>query len=562
VAPPRVDETTGDPTAALYAANCSACHGAAIQVPTGTNLHQIIAQGRHEGMPAWSSDLSSDQIDALAGFILSPAGSSLFTEQCAACHEAPSLVAGDPLKLRGALAQGADFPAHAGLDVPNWAVTLQREERTALLNFLAAPDGQRLFATNCSPCHGLSVGFSGDPEALNDIIRQGGLHLEMPPWRERLSETQINTLASYVADPGSAPEGSVLFGQNCVTCHAQRVPVASSVTQARDIIRQGGPHETMPVWGDILTEEQLEALTSYTLAAAEGTPLQLGGELFAKNCSPCHGDFGEGGPNPTLANDVIAPISSAEFLKTRDDTTLRAIISQGQPNIGMSPFSTSYGGPLDDDQVDAIVTFLRAWESNPPVEVPPEVAATPVATSGAEIFAEVCAQCHGPNGQGGLGPSLRDPDFQARMTDQELSNVINLGHEATAMIGWGEILSSQQINQVVAYIRELGDLAAGPTPTAPSGPPSFAQDVLPILQARCGACHGTMGGWDASTYDSVIQSGENGPAVVPGDAEGSLLAKKILGQQSQGSAMPLVGSLPQQEIQKILDWIASGAPDN
>jgi mono/diheme cytochrome c family protein len=262
-----------------------------------------------------------------------------------------------------------------------------------------------------------------------------------------------------------------------------------------------------------------------------------------------------------LANDVIAPISSAEFLKTRDDTTLRAIISQGQPNIGMSPFSTSYGGPLDDDQVDAIVTFLRAWESNPPVEVPPEVAATPVATSGAQTFAEVCAQCHGPNGQGGLGPSLLDSDFQARMTDQELANVINLGHEATAMIGWGEILSSQQIDQVVAYIRELGGLAVGATPTA-SGPPAFAQDVFPILQARCGACHGTFGGWDASTYDSVINSGENGPAVVPGDAEGSLLAQKLLGQQTQGSAMPPGGSMPQQELQRILDWIALGAPNN
>ena len=68
--------------------------------------------------------------------------------------------------------------------------------------------------------------------------------------------------------------------------------------------------------------------------------------------------------------------------------------------------------------------------------------------------------------------------------------------------------------------------------------------------------------WDASTYDRVINSGENGPSVVPGDAEGSLLAQKILGTQTQGSAMPIAGSISQQEIQKILDWIASGAPDN
>ena len=159
-------------------------------------------------MPAWSSDLTTDQIDALVGFITSPAGSQIFTQQCGACHDAPDLVAGDPAKLRDALDLGSDFPAHAGLDVPRWTDSLTPEERTALLNFLAAPDGQRLFATNCSACHGRSVSYSGNRQELEAIIRQGGLHLEMPPWRERLTDDQIQTLAAYVADPKSAPEGA------------------------------------------------------------------------------------------------------------------------------------------------------------------------------------------------------------------------------------------------------------------------------------------------------------------------------------------------------------------
>ncbi|MGH2606344.1 MAG: cytochrome c, partial [Anaerolineales bacterium] len=434
------------------------------------------------------------------GFILSPAGSMLFFDQCGACHQAPELVAGDPLKLQAALGQGDEFPAHAGLDVPRWQEILRPEERTALLNFLAAPDGQRLFATNCSPCHGRSVAFSGGPEAIEDIIRRGGLHLEMPPWRERLTQDEIDILAAYVVDPSTAPQGEGLFSQYCTRCHAQSVPVASEVSQARDIISSGGPHETMPVWGEVLTQEQLDALVGYTLAAAEGAPLEQGRALFVQNCAPCHGEFGEGGPNPTRPNDVIAPISSAEYLQTRDDSTLRAVISRGQPNFGMSPFGTSFGGPLDDDEVDALVTFLRAWQDSPPVELPPEVAATPISVSGEEIYAEVCSQCHGPDGRGGVGPSLTDPAFQTGITDQDLFNTINLGHEATAMIGWGDILSADQIEQLVAYLRELAGLApAGPS--VPFGPPSFRDDVFPILQAGCGACHGTLGGWDASTYD-------------------------------------------------------------
>ena len=81
-APPPAPSEQGDATAALYAQNCAACHGPSISVPTGTNLHDLIAQGKHEGMPAWSADLTTDQIDALAGFILSPGGSQLFTQYC------------------------------------------------------------------------------------------------------------------------------------------------------------------------------------------------------------------------------------------------------------------------------------------------------------------------------------------------------------------------------------------------------------------------------------------------------------------------------------------------
>ena len=557
-APPPAQATTGDPVAALYASNCAACHGPSIQPQPGTNLHEIITQGRHEGMPAWSSDLTTDQIDALAGFILSPAGSRTFTEQCGACHEAPDLVAGDPSKPRAALEQGSDFPPHAGLDLPTWRETLPPEDRTALLNFLAAPDGQRLFAIYCGACHGRSVSYSGSRASLRDLISRGGLHLEMPPWRERLSDSEIQTLAAYVVDPESAPQGTALFDTYCVECHGARVPSAGDPAQAREIIASGGAHEAMPVWGDILTPEQIDALTDYALSASAGTSTEAGGELFAQNCSPCHGDFGEGGPNPTRPGDIIAPISSAEYLKTRGDTTLRAVIRQGQPNFGMSPFSTAFGGPLDDDEIDSIVAFLRAWEAAPPVEFPPEVTVPQVAASGAEIYSEICAQCHGPSGEGGIGPSLRDPGFQAGTTDEGLYDTINLGHGTTAMIGWGDILTADQIRQLVAFIRQLG--GAGPAPTG--GLPSFQTQVLPLLQSKCGACHGTLGGWDASGYESVITSGDNGPAVLPGEAQDSLLAQKLLGTQSAGGPMPPGGGLAQEEIQLILDWITGGAPDN
>jgi mono/diheme cytochrome c family protein len=559
--PPPAQVAPGDQTAALYTENCAACHGASVVVPAGTNLHEVIAQGSHDGMPAWSGDLTSDEIDALAGFVLSPAGSLLFVQNCGDCHDAPDLVAGNPLELKNALELGLEFAPHEDQAISNWSEILSPESRTALLNFLVAPDGQRLFSTNCASCHGRSVAVTGDEAEMRALISQGGLHLEMPPWRERLSDSELDILANYVVDPGSAPEAEELFAQNCIACHGQRVPASSDIATARETIATGGAHETMPVWGEVLTDEQLDALVAYTIQAARGTSLEVGQQLFSENCTPCHGDFGEGGPNPTRLDDIIAPISSAEYLRTRDDSTLRAIIAQGQPNFGMSPFGTAFGGPLDDEDVNSIVAFIRAWEANPPVEFPPEVASRTIAVDGARIYADVCAQCHGPDGGGLIGHSLRDSEFQAPNTDQDIFDTINLGHRATSMIGWGEILSSDQISQIVIFIRELAR-STEVSPSETEALPSFSRDVLSILEAGCLACHGSLGGWDASSYEAVMTTGDNAPVVIPGDPEGSLLGQKLLGTQEQGTVMPPAGALSSTQVQIILNWIAAGALDD
>lgn len=558
-APPPAQASSGDETAALYAQNCAACHGASIQVPVGTNLHDIIARGRHEGMPAWSADLTSDQIDALAGFILSPGGSQLFFENCATCHDAADLVASNPIELKNSLNEGTSYPAHAEADIPNWTEVLTTEEQTRLLNFLVAPDGQRLYEVNCSSCHGRSVSFAGDEEDLRNLISQGGLHLEMPSWQEKLSPESLDLLAEYVVNPGNTPEAESLFQSNCSACHGERIPSAADATQARLIIAAGGAHETMPIWGDILTSEQLDALVTYTQSAATGNSIAAGQQLFDQNCAACHGSFGEGGVNPVLPEDIIAPISSAEYLATRDDATLKSIISQGQPNFGMSPFSSGNGGPLSDDEIDNIVGYIRSWEANPPVELPPEIPVRgSVSLDGAGIFDDLCAQCHGPAGQGGVGPVLSAPTFQDGNTDQEIFDTISLGHENTAMIAWGEVLSDEQITELVSFIRELRSDEVEPSPDIVS----FSKDIIPIMKTLCIFCHGSSGGWDASNYEDFITSGDNGPAVIPGDVDNSLLAQKILGTHTKGTIMPPSGKMSDQYIQTILDWIASGALDN
>ncbi len=553
----------GDQTAVLYTENCAPCHGPSITVPVGVNLHEVIAQSQHEGMPAWSGDLTSDQIDALAGFIVSPAGSQLFTDNCSECHQVSELVASNPLTLKESIRLGLDFTPHTDIEIPDLRDTISPEDQTKLLNFLVAPDGQRLFAINCAPCHGQSVAFAGGEEQLLETISQGGMHLEMPPWREMLTGSELDLLARYVTDPGSVPEAAETFQANCASCHGDRIPSSEDVEAARQIISEGGGHDTMPVWGDLLTPEQLDALVTFTVAAAEGTSVEVGQEIYSQSCASCHGEFGEGGPNPSRAGDIIFPISTAEYLKTRDDFTIRAIIAQGQPNYGMSPFGSSFGGPLEDEDVDAVVAFIRSWEADPPVELPPEIVidvGETVFLDTKQIYDQLCSQCHGLNGEGGIGLAFDDSQFHDTRTDSQLNSAINVGHDATSMIGWGDVLSADQIQQMVLLIRQFRPSLASDQPTTATV--SFSDDVMPVFESDCIICHGNFGGWDASSYTTVLGTGDHAPVIIPGDPENSLLAQKMIGTHSTGAIMPPAGLLPEHEIQIILDWIEEGALDN
>jgi mono/diheme cytochrome c family protein len=566
-APPPQEVKVVDQAAALYTKNCSNCHGPHIAVPAGTDLHKLIAQGNHAGMPAWVSDLSSDEIDILAGFIVSPQGSLLFSQHCGACHELTVVAAGNPVELQRALNEGPSYPPHQGKGTPDWKTILSTDERNALLNFLAAPDGQRLFAVNCAGCHGQGVTYTGDEKALKDLIAKGDHTKTMPAFKGTLSDSDLDTLAAYVADPAGTPAGKELFGKNCVVCHGQTVPKAANKAAALDAIAKGGGHQRMPAWGQLLTSEQLDALVAYTLSASQGTGPAAGEKLYVANCASCHGRFGEGGPNPARPSTTIVPISSAEFLKPRDNVTLHAIISQGQMDQGMPPFGSANGGQLSDDDIDAVIAFMRLWETNPPVAVAPT--AVPIATTqpslnGAQLFAGVCARCHGTQGQGDQGPVLNTAEAQARYDDRALADIITNGRKDTVMIGWGAILSADQVQQLVKYVRGLSTTAAA-TPGAPGAAPSFASQVTPVLTDNCAVCHNDStkaGGWSAATYKDVIGSGDHGPAVKPGDAKTSLLAQKILGTQTDGGIMPPGGMLPKETLQIILDWIAGGAPDN
>ena len=75
-------------------------------------------------------------------------------------------------------------------------------------------------------------------------------------------------------------------------------------------------------------------------------------------------------------------------------------------------------------------------------------------------------------------------------------------------------------------------------------------------------CHGTLGGWDSTSYQAVMTTGDHSPVVIPGDEVNSLLSQKLLGTSMIGGLMPPGGKLPDATIQLILNWIKAGALEN
>jgi|GEM_PF-287420 len=90
---------------------------------------------------------------------------------------------------------------------------------------------------------------------------------------------------------------------------------------------------------------------------------------------------------------------------------------------------------------------------------------------------------------------------------------------------------------------------------------SFADDIAPILKARCINCHGgqkTEEGLDLTSYGLLMTGSKNGAVVIPGDATRSLLGKALIERE-----MPKRGpKLSPEQAQLIIDWINQGALDN
>jgi cytochrome c oxidase cbb3-type subunit 3 len=178
----------------------------------------------------------------------------------------------------------------------------------------------------------------------------------------------------------------------------------------------------------------------------------------------------------------------------------------------------------------------------------PELAANAQAMETANnLFQNNCAQCHGSDGGGARGfPNLADGDWQWGGDPDSIVQTIAGGRMA-AMTPWGEILSEQDVDAVVAYVLQLSGQPADAAMAA-AGATHF--------QMYCMACHGADGKGMAAVGAPNLT---DGVWLYGGDAD-TLRETVIKGRMGQ---MPAFGDrLGEQRVRLLAAYVLrmSGSP--
>ncbi len=96
--------------------------------------------------------------------------------------------------------------------------------------------------------------------------------------------------------------------------------------------------------------------------------------------------------------------------------------------------------------------------------------------------------------------------------------------------------------------------------------PSFSQDILPIFQGECIACHGAEdahNGLRLDSYEGLMKGTTFGPVVEPGKPDLSNLVAVVKRETSPQIWMPFHrGKLSPNKIVNLENWISIGAPNN
>ena len=173
--------------------------------------------------------------------------------------------------------------------------------------------------------------------------------------------------------------------------------------------------------------------------------LANGGLIYAEKCAPCHGDTGMG-DGPMSGNLEITPaqLGATDIGRSAVSAEWYEIVTDGRMNRFMPPFSSL----SDSERWDVVGYALSLSTLRSELD------------RGEERYAELCADCHGTEGekvQG--GETLSDPAFMASRSLEDMAEAIaNGGDTMPAFQGVIDADDPWAIGAYVRFIASEGEL--------------------------------------------------------------------------------------------------------
>lgn len=361
------------------------------------------------------------------------------------------------------------------------------------------------------------------PNAGNAIGRPGISRVRTPPpgMRDHLLHIcllRICLLATCLwanLSAGSAdaaePQPATLYHNYCSVCHGdkgdgrsraahalQPVPrdftspaSRNELSRARIIsaIKYGRPGTAMVGYSTQLSDRDIERLADHVLAtfvrreAGTGAGADTRGrQLYAANCSVCHGDRGQGAAWAG-ANMARPPRNFAAAGADLSRETMIATVTHGRAGTAMAGFSPRLTRADIEQVVDFVRTALMPATSAPSISgtrahggreadaarAPAGVNMTASfpnglkgdAKRGSALYLSNCATCHGSRGDGQgprayfINPKPRnfiEPATRSRFNRPLLHTAIAEGRLGAEMPAWNKVFDEQQIADVGEYV--------------------------------------------------------------------------------------------------------------
>ncbi len=225
-------------------------------------------------------------------------------------------------------------------------------------------------------------------------VRVDELGLTPPQVIEMEITEEMLTALATLPDSPALSAGLTVYAENCAACHGANA-AGTVIAPALDtealratpqadllaLVNEGVPGTLMAAWQGMLTPEEITSVVELlyqwpnlmqagvefpeVVVTFASTPemIAAGERLFNIACKTCHGVEAFGSPMAPALNNAI-------FLADTPDAAIYQIIAGGVSGTMMP----AWGSRLNDQDLQALVAYLRSFEPDAPVVMPPILA--------------------------------------------------------------------------------------------------------------------------------------------------------------------------------------------